>query len=411
MLPTHIAWLLVILTYLLQVFVGGITLLVAWWLSRTRPKLGCPRRILAFVRGNKLPILGIVVLPITLFLLWIVPTWQIASLKTTLGPKDYYALVNDTRTTLAQIVGGAVVLAGLYVTWRRLSATEKTVEATWKSVNVSQEGQITERFTQAIDQIGSNRPDGLPKLEIRLGGIYALERIARDSERDHWPIMEVLTAYIRENAPWTADEPAARTPAATPADIQAILTVLGRRTRSYRREGNRRLDLSRADLPGANLVGAHLEGANLTGTHLEGANLTGAHLEGAILIESHLEEANLTGTHLEEANLTGAHLEEATLFKAHLEEVTLLKAHLEEADLGETHMEGAGLDAAHLEGTYIAEAHLEGVDLFGAHLKKTDIRGANLTDVVGLTREQLESAITDERTMLPHYLRAPKQEE
>ena len=38
-------------------------------------------------------------------------------------------------------------------------------------------------------------------MAIRLGGIYALERIARDSEKDHGPIMEVLTAYVREKAP------------------------------------------------------------------------------------------------------------------------------------------------------------------------------------------------------------------
>ena len=31
---------------------------------------------------------------------------------------------------------------------------------------------------------------GDEKLEVRLGGIYALERIARDSEKDHGPIME-----------------------------------------------------------------------------------------------------------------------------------------------------------------------------------------------------------------------------
>ena len=47
-------------------------------------------------------------------------------------------------------------------------------------------------------------PTGLPKqlsnwegddnMAIRLGGIYALERIAKDSEKDHGPIMEVLTA-------------------------------------------------------------------------------------------------------------------------------------------------------------------------------------------------------------------------
>src|SRR3982751_6161439 len=38
---------------------------------------------------------------------------------------------------------------------------------------------------------------GGPNLEVRLGAIYALERIPRDSERDHWPIMEVLCAYVR----------------------------------------------------------------------------------------------------------------------------------------------------------------------------------------------------------------------
>ena len=60
---------------------------------------------------------------------------------------------------------------------------------------VSQEGQITDRFTRAIEQLGAEQ------LQVRLGGIYALERIARDSPGDHWPIMEVLTAFVRENAP------------------------------------------------------------------------------------------------------------------------------------------------------------------------------------------------------------------
>ena len=139
---------------------------------------------------------------------------------------------------------------------------------------------------------------------IRLGGIYALERIARDSDKDHWPIMEVLTAYVRDNAPWlpeeaqplpdgqalvlqspemhthassTAEGPALRS---TPTDIQAILTVIGRRTRSPNREGEYRLDLHNTDLRSADLDGAHLEGADLFRAHLEGANLFQAHLEG-----------------------------------------------------------------------------------------------------------------------------------
>ena len=75
----------------------------------------------------------------------------------------------------------------LYLTWRRANAAEWTVE-------VSVEGQITERFTKAVEQLGSDNT------AISLGGIYALERIAKDSEKDHWPVMEVLTAYVRENS-------------------------------------------------------------------------------------------------------------------------------------------------------------------------------------------------------------------
>ncbi|NNF25071.1 MAG: pentapeptide repeat-containing protein [Rhodobacteraceae bacterium] len=40
-----------------------------------------------------------------------------------------------------------------------------------------------------------------PNLEVRIGAIYALERIAQDSLRDHIQIMEILCAYVRENAP------------------------------------------------------------------------------------------------------------------------------------------------------------------------------------------------------------------
>jgi hypothetical protein len=59
-----------------------------------------------------------------------------------------------------------------------------------KNHEIAREGQITDRFTKAIAQLGEQGPE---KLAVRLGGIYALERIARDSERDHWPMMEVLT--------------------------------------------------------------------------------------------------------------------------------------------------------------------------------------------------------------------------
>jgi hypothetical protein len=181
--------------------------------------------------------------------------------------------------------------------------------------------------------------------------------------------MEVLTAYVREHAPWplkapkdTApqqDNPSSRgDPAAAQGqpppklatDIQAVLTVLGRRNRTYER-GDQRLDLSGTNLQGAKLRQAHLEKAILTGAHLEeadlqqaylqGAEFDDAHLEGAYLPAAHLEWVWFWFTHLEGANLAKAHLQGAEFRRAHLEKAILEGAHLERAKLIDTYLQGA----------------------------------------------------------------------
>src|SRR5215217_8163404 len=97
------------------------------------------------------------------------------------------------------------LLVGLFFTWRSLRQTREsqaqTQENTQRTLELTEQGQITERFTRAIDQLGATyETTGKPRLEIRLGGVYALERIAWDSpERDYSTVMEVLTAYVREN--------------------------------------------------------------------------------------------------------------------------------------------------------------------------------------------------------------------
>src|SRR5919109_3695179 len=143
---------------------------------------------------------------------------------------DARKLENEARTALIQGLGGAALLIGLYFTAKA-----------WRT---SQEGQITDRFTKAVNQLGEAGPG---KLATRLGGIYALERITRESARDYWPIMEVLTAYVREYAPWppSTSEPAegADQRPEPAADIEAIMTVLGRRHIAFGRGRDESLDL------------------------------------------------------------------------------------------------------------------------------------------------------------------------
>ena len=121
------------------------------------------------------------------------------------------------EVTIVQIIAAIVVLVGLYWTSRRVLAAEKTVRVAQQTVRVAEEGHITERFTKAIAQLGDK------EMAIRLGGIYALERLAKDSETDHGPIMEVLTAYVREKAPRKNDDSEPQAAERPPTDIQAIL--------------------------------------------------------------------------------------------------------------------------------------------------------------------------------------------
>jgi hypothetical protein len=172
-----------------------------------------------------------------------------------------------------------------------LAALGSLVMAT-RTYRLTQQGQITDRYTKAIEQLGSDKPD------VRLGGIYALERIANDSVPDGATIGEVLTAFIRGRAPWPPsrpDQPSEDTPIKEipflryrAPDVQAAVTALGRQPSMTASQSLnlsdtdlRRADLSDADLQAARLLGARLQGANLRAARLQRVNLSHAQLQGA----------------------------------------------------------------------------------------------------------------------------------
>jgi hypothetical protein len=222
--------------------------------------------LLGFFGSRAVRVAGVVaLLVVVIVLLFLILNWYVAPTKPS-GRKDLVLAV-------AQILGGTALLSGLYFTWRTLQ--------------VNREGQITERFTRAIEQLGATHDDNTKNLELRLGGIYALERIARESEEDHWSIMEVLTAYVRQHAHYRPEE-AKQAEEDAPvvkesgegwesetreipelsADIQAIMTVTRRRTRSFEHGEPDRLDLGETNLSGANLSGAeHLTQEQLEETY------------------------------------------------------------------------------------------------------------------------------------------------
>jgi hypothetical protein len=252
--------------------------------------------VLAIIVSHWKTIAGVAISIFFILLLWKFPKCQVRSIAP-MNAKERFDRENEARKTLSQILGGLILLIGFYFTWQNLVAT--------------QESQITDRFTKAIAQLGDK-----DHLELRLGAIYSLERIAKDSSRDHWPIMEVLTAYVREHAKiGPEDKQLSDTATQPPPDIQAILTVIGRRSFSYHNGEAGPLELRKTNLRGAdlwtaNLSWAHLEDADLRGAHLGWVNLSGARLRG-----TKLNGADLFNTDLSQAELCGADLKEAKRLK------------------------------------------------------------------------------------------------
>jgi uncharacterized protein YjbI with pentapeptide repeats len=238
---------------------------------------------------------------------------------------------------------------------------------------------ITERFTRSIEQLGNKEET------VRIGGIYALERIAKDSPRDGWTIMEVLSSFVRGKQDIKGQDlaqlPAIRT------DAQAALTAIARRKIDLENE-HQYIDLSATNLTKANLVGANLDRVKLNNSisieadfykaNLNCANLSHANLTGANLSQAQLDRSNLIAANLSNTNLSRANLHEANLNKANLGDAILDGAILTNASLGNTNLSSAIPIGANLRGATLSKANLTKTDLSGADLFEVNLVGANL---------------------------------
>lgn len=335
---------------------------------------------------------------------------------------------NQGLTTTAIVFLASAAMFNVYYAAKRVQAMQKNAIAAEKNLEIgiqnaklNQDRLIAERFMGAITQLGHE------KIETRTGAIYALERVAQDFSKEHWTIMEILTAFVRENAAkeqlkgeqqqpeyssvvyssrrrggsrptqqleqnFHEEVPKIRT------DIQAALTVIGRRN-LLEDPKDQKLDLRNIDIRGADLLGVNLQQADLRGSDLSGANLRAADLSeadlnGAKLVRSVLYEAKLLKTslcganlcwanfnraNLSGANLRSANLSGASLRAANLQGANLYKANLQQATLKIANLSGAKLFLANLQGAKLGKANLQLTGLIGANLSGANLNGANLS--------------------------------
>ncbi|UBU16594.1 pentapeptide repeat-containing protein [Nonomuraea gerenzanensis] len=318
------------------------------------------------------------------------------------------------RLLVTSIAGALVVFGGLIFT----------------GVNylLSRRGQITDRFSKALERLGS------AELYERIGGIYALERVIRDSPSHRDDVTQVLAAFIRARTPpaqsdvsipsqrrrfrwpWQSQSNGNHLPLHPSEDVQAALTALGRRPRQGTRPANGHALRRHVDLSDLHLRGAQLSGMDMRRFKLEGADLRGAALEGADLRDSDiswadLRNARLFGANLRRADLTGINLRNASLVGADLRDTRLGSADLRQARLGSilprfihsfVHADPKRLSTRLIWGRRWGYS-IVGADLRGALFGNTDLRGAILVAVdlhhVNLNGANLQGAQFDEPDM------------
>ncbi len=288
---------------------------------------------------------------------------------------------------------------------------------TWKSItqvnsaqNIDREGYITDRYMAAVELLGNRNSE-----EVRLGGLYGLQRVMQDSPRDQPTVINVVSTFIRAHSPKPKSGSGAKTLA---GDITAALAVL--KSRDSRHDGGVRVDLHDTALYGAQLGAMNLTGADLTGADLGHANLTTANLTGANLARARLDgadlsHANLTGADLSHADLTDvdlpeANLSDANLAYADLTDALLMEANLTKADLTKAKLPNADFSHADFVYVYVYDADLTGADLSHTNVDGTDLFFAKLActrlfdvdlEYTFITKEQLMSAGINEDTTLP----------
>ena len=284
---------------------------------------------------------------------------------------------------ISAAAGVLLAMVGILLNYVRTRAIDKQARTAEGRLFAEEEGRKTERYVRAVELLGHQ------DIAVRLGALYSLERLAKDSPTDQPTIIETIAAYVRaqslrinrsgsHNKDETPEGKAAPREPRSREDFGAAVTIISRRNRAA--DGKGRIDLRNVVLDYLDLSGARLEDVDLSGASLQHTQLEGANLHRADLSYTALQSAEIRFANLSNALLHGARLQGAALEACNLRGANFWCANLKDVDLVAADLRNASLSHANLDNTWIS--------------------GADFTDCRGLTARQFDT-IRYDADMLP----------
>lgn len=312
--------------------------------------------------------------------------------------KDKVDIFNESQQQFLQVLGSIALLIGIYVTWKRLIIAEKTLTTTNKNLEVTEKGHFTERFTKAIEQLGDE------KKSVQLGGIYSLEKLAKEREEYHNVIFEILCAFLRDTSPYILPRNGQENHLQEVDHIKkenltlvkAVISVISNR-RYYSFENPFIIDLSHTNLCGTifkqevissealvkkarQALPVYLNTSSFNDSYLIEVDFLNAELQGASFKNANLQRAKLLSCKLQGVSFENANLRGAYLQSAKLQNAQLVKADLAYSYLRKTNFKEANLQSAVLKGAIIQETVFQGANLLRANLQGAICQNPNFED-------------------------------
>ena len=220
--------------------------------------------------------------------------------------------------TVATVIGGIAIFWNIVLSRKQMSIAQRQMK-------IAQDQMITDMLSRAIEQLGHEQSS------VRIGAIYSLERIARESKQEHCSVVEIISSFVRDNShldsvkTWTEKSMPGR-------DIQAAIIVLGRREIEN--------DKNPIYLTNTNLMGIDFSCGSQVASNFGKSDLSFSDLFRSNFFDTNLEKANFYQANLKEAKLRKANLRGAYLCKADLKQANLREADLSNADLSDANLVG-----------------------------------------------------------------------
>ncbi|MGE3823114.1 MAG: pentapeptide repeat-containing protein [Bacteroidia bacterium] len=281
----------------------------------------------------------------------------------------------DLLKILLSVVAGFGVLISIYVSLWRAKTTEESVRLQGEAINKQAEqiqlaakSQIDERFSNAIEHLGSD------KEPVLLGGIAELHQIAKENQTAYAEVVfNILCSYIRSNTSVIDKKAKDFNHTAIQTIIDYLFKVNPKAENPYK---GLIADLNHSNLSGKNLNDCNLNSSNLSFCHLpdlENVELNSADISCAKFFLSKLHNVNLTNAKAHNTNFFISQLKDVSFENCkELLTVHFTDSELKNVNFDNTKIYGSSFISSHLSQVSFNNCEVMSTSFACSILSKTD---------------------------------------